>query len=69
MFEAIVVDAMRERPLSPSSTFHAARAKVWSQGRPVTRRENRRRLQWVASGHTPPPHAIATRPHSSNPNA
>jgi len=40
---------MCERPLSPSPTFSAARAKVNSQGRPVAHRENRRRLLSVGT--------------------
>ena len=40
----------RERLLSLSLTFSAASAKVTFQGRPVARKENRRRLLWVGCG-------------------
>ena len=39
----------RERPLPPSPTSSTAGTKVKFQGRPVARRENCRRLLWVAS--------------------
>ena len=41
-----------ERPLSPSLTFSTAGANVKFRRRPVARRENRRWLQWVASGYS-----------------
>ena len=44
-----MMEATRERPLSPPLALSAARAKVKFQGRPVARREIVHGQQWVGS--------------------